>query len=105
MHPSFLPTHYAVQTDQTTQIDYKAAARELGQASPAAVRTALSDMKKKLRENGAVIGSAEADSPTTPKRTVGRKRKSPDPEPAKEKAKRVKTSEPKAEASDEDDAI
>lgn len=105
INPYLLPTQYETEIDRTTQIDYKAAAHELGQASPNAVRTALFEIKKKLRDGGAVIGSAEPDSPTAPKSTGGRKRKSPDQEPAKEKAKKVKTSEAKVADSDQDDTV
>jgi hypothetical protein len=65
----------------------------------------LSEIKKKLRENGAVLGSEEPDSSTTPKSTPGRKRKSADVETANEKTKKVKTSEDKEVASDQDGTV
>jgi len=65
------------------------------------VRTALFEMKKKLRENGAVLSSTDPDPLTIAKRTGGQKRKRVDPETTTEKTKKIKaeTEEP---ADDED---
>jgi hypothetical protein len=45
------------QLNKPSKIDWNSVADELGQASPGAVRTAIFEIKKKLRDGGAVLNS------------------------------------------------